>query len=343
LEGTVAGDPAGSLRIYKFDVATQKYEGLVGFYKLENPANAIGDMTVINENEYLVIERDNGQGADAKFKKIYKVDFSRKDANGNVAKQEIADLLNIADPLDLNKDGLTTYRMPFVTIEDVLVIDEKTILVANDNNYPFSLGRPPAIDNNEIVWLTLEQPLLLDPRVGLKGLEFHKDTTVRTQGNADQTVFTGDGNDNIFTGKGDDKIAASQGNNYIVDQGGNNTITTGDGNDTIETGAGDDIIKTYGGDDIITAGRGRNLIDPGTGNDWVYLDGGVDTVVLNRGVGSVTVSKFSINDRLSLGSGLQFSDLAFQKNDGDTLISAGTDLLATLRNFNGPLSQVTFV
>jgi glycerophosphoryl diester phosphodiesterase len=343
LEGTVAGDPAGSLRIYKFDVATQKYEGLVGFYKMEDPANAIGDMTVINENEYLVIERDNGQGADAKFKKIYKVDFSRKDANGNVAKQEIADLLNIADPLDLNKDGSTTYRMPFVTIEDVLVIDEKTILVANDNNYPFSLGRPPAIDNNEMVLLTLEQPLLLDPRVGLKGLEFHKNTTVQTQSNADQTVFTGDGNDNIFTGKGDDRIAASQGNNYIVDKGGNNTITTGDGRDTIETGAGDDIINTYGGDDVITAGRGRNLIDSGTGNDWVYLDGGVDTVVLNRGVGSVTVSKFSINDRLSLGSGLQFSDLAFQKNDGDTLISAGTDLLATLRNFNGPLSQVTFV
>ena len=48
---------------------------------------------VINKNEYLVIERDNGQGATALFKKIFKVDISKKDANGNVLKEEVVDLL----------------------------------------------------------------------------------------------------------------------------------------------------------------------------------------------------------------------------------------------------------
>ncbi|PAX54907.1 phytase [Brunnivagina elsteri] len=161
LEGTVVGDPAGSLRIYKFDVASQKYDGLVGYYKMENPANAIGDFTVINDNEYLIIERDNNQGAAAKFKKIFKVDFSKKDATGNVAKEEVADLLNIQDPNDLNKDGNTKFNFPFQTIEDVLVLDNKTLLVANDNNYPFSVGRPPAIDNNEFIVLDLDKPLNL--------------------------------------------------------------------------------------------------------------------------------------------------------------------------------------
>jgi alkaline phosphatase len=170
LEGSVVGDPGNALRIHQYDVATKKYEGLVGYYKLENSANAIGDFTVVNNNEYLVIERDNNQAGDAKFKKIYKVDFSKKDANGYVAKEQIADLLNIADSQDLNQDGNTTYKMPFQTIEDVLVIDQDTILVANDNNYPFSVGRPPAIDNNEQVLLTLDQPLNVDPRVGLAGL-----------------------------------------------------------------------------------------------------------------------------------------------------------------------------
>ena len=150
LEGTVVGDPAGALRIHKFDPAAGKFLGLVGYYKLESTANAIGDLTVINDNEYLVIERDNNQGPTAAFKKIFKLDFSKQDAKGFVEKVEIADLLNIQDPGDLNKDGSTTYRMPFQTIEDVLVINENTILVANDNNYPFSVGRPPAIDNNEI-------------------------------------------------------------------------------------------------------------------------------------------------------------------------------------------------
>ncbi|MBD3881120.1 esterase-like activity of phytase family protein [Phormidium tenue FACHB-886] len=171
LEGAVTGDPTNALRINEFDVASREFTGLKGYYKLENAANAIGDMAVINTNEYLVIERDNNQADAAKFKKIYKVDLSHKDANGFVAKEEIADLLNIQDPDDLNKDGNTTYRMPFQTIEDVLVLDKETILVANDNNYPFSIGRPPAIDNTEIVTLKLEKPLHLDERVGLAGLE----------------------------------------------------------------------------------------------------------------------------------------------------------------------------
>jgi glycerophosphoryl diester phosphodiesterase len=55
-----------------------------------------------------------------------------------------------------------------VTIEDVLVLDERTILVANDNNYPFSVGRPPDIDNDEIIRLRLPKELRLDPRLGTK-------------------------------------------------------------------------------------------------------------------------------------------------------------------------------
>jgi glycerophosphoryl diester phosphodiesterase len=164
LEGTVIGDPTASLRIYEFDIATGEYTNLVGYYRMENSNHAIGDFAVINDHEYLVIERDGGEGANARFKKIFKVDFSKQDADGFVAKEEIVDLLNIQDPNDLNQDGKTVYMMPFVTIEDVVVLDEKTILVANDNNYPFSIGRPPAIDNTEIVVLELEQTLNLPPK-----------------------------------------------------------------------------------------------------------------------------------------------------------------------------------
>ncbi|BAZ47469.1 phytase [Nostoc sp. NIES-4103] len=161
LEGTVAGDPVGSLRIYKFDVASQQFQGLVGYYQLSDPNNAIGDFAVINDREYLVIERDNNQGANAKFKKIFKVDFSQIDTNGFVAKEEIVDLLNIQDPNDLNQDGSTQFTFPFQTIEDVVVLDANTILVANDNNYPFSTGRSGGIDNNEIIILDLAKPLNL--------------------------------------------------------------------------------------------------------------------------------------------------------------------------------------
>ncbi|OKH25599.1 hypothetical protein NIES593_04500 [Hydrococcus rivularis NIES-593] len=167
LEGSVEGDSDNALRIYKYDVATSSYsEDLVGYYRLDDPSHAIGDFTPINDNEFLVIERDGNEGEKAQFKKIFQVDFSKVDDNGFVFKKELVDLLNVQDPNDINGDGSTTFTFPFVTIEDLLVIDENTLLVANDNNYPFSIGRPPEIDNTEIIQIKLPEPLNLDPRLG---------------------------------------------------------------------------------------------------------------------------------------------------------------------------------
>lgn len=170
LEGPVTGDPDNSRRIYEFDLESGEFSGLVGFYGTADPNHAIGDFTPINETEFLVIERDGGQAENAEFKKVFKIDISEIDEEGFVAKEEVVDLLNIEDPDDLNGDGDTTFAFPFVTIEDVLVIDEDTILVANDNNYPFSVGRPPEIDNNEIILVELAEPLDLDPRLGIDGV-----------------------------------------------------------------------------------------------------------------------------------------------------------------------------
>ncbi len=64
--------------------------------------------------------------------------------------------------------GGGTFAFPFVTIEDVVVIDEDTIGVLNDNNYPFSVGRhlgdsaagvDPQPDDNEFILLDLPHTL----------------------------------------------------------------------------------------------------------------------------------------------------------------------------------------
>jgi glycerophosphoryl diester phosphodiesterase len=202
LEKTVVGDPAGTLRLYEFDLATRQYADRFQVYQLSNPSHAIGDLTAINDHEYLVIERDNAQGDAAQFKKIFKIDINKTDAQGQLQKEEVVDLLNIQDPQDLNKDGQTNYRMPFVTIENVLVADANTILIANDNNYPFSTGRPPMIDNTEIVQIALNQPLNVDPRLG-KAVDAKNSMPPKPQGNSTaptllgqqiyQTGFTPDG------------------------------------------------------------------------------------------------------------------------------------------------------
>ena len=348
LEGVVAGDPLDALRINKFDLNTKKFAGLAGYYKLENSANAIGDLAVINDNEYLVIERDGGQGDLAKFKKIYKVDLSKQDAKGFVAKEEVADLLNIPDPLDLNKDGSTTYRMPFVTIENLLVIDANTILVANDNNYPFSIGRPPSIDNNEIVQITLDKPLNIDSRVGIAAqggskvvtgtsqddsslVPTLKDTVFADGGNdiidgstakgSDNRLYGGDGNDELYGGlrdrlfgeAGDDILDASQGK-------GGNRLYGGTGNDKLFAGTNDFL---YGGDgnDTLFAGNGGNTLYGGGGADKFYLAYNDTPASIN------TVADFEIGIDslfiLGIAGVTDFSKVTLVQQGNDTLVKAG--------------------
>ena len=161
LEGTVAGDPAKSLRINAFDVNTERYTGQQWTYQLEAQGTNIGDMTAINDHEFVVIERNGGTATSGTpFKKIFRIDLNATDGAGHVAKTEVVDLMNIADPHDLNGDGSTTFTFPFVTIESVLILDANTLLVANDNNYPGTGGRVAGVsDNTEFLKIHLASPV----------------------------------------------------------------------------------------------------------------------------------------------------------------------------------------
>lgn len=150
------------LLIQEFDLATETFTGGVFGYKLDVAGTNIGDMTAISDHEFLVIERNGVTGTSASgtpFKKIFKIDMSVLDAGGFAQKTEVVDLMNIADPLDLNGDGSTTFTFPFVTIEDVLILDANTLLVVNDNNFPGGGGRTLASDNTEFLKISLANPV----------------------------------------------------------------------------------------------------------------------------------------------------------------------------------------
>ncbi|MEL7036133.1 MAG: esterase-like activity of phytase family protein, partial [Cyanobacteria bacterium J06592_8] len=336
LEGSVVGDPDNALRIYEADAETGEFTGLVGYYPKAEPNHAIGDFAPINEDEFLVIERDGGQGEAAEFKKVFKIDLSEIDENGFVEKEELVDLLNIEDPDDLNGDGETTFTFPFVTIEDVLVLDETTILVANDNNYPFSVGRGPDIDNNEIIQLELDEPLDVDPRVipPFTSNELTDGDDVLT-GSADSETIAGLlGDDEISGSEGDDVLRGDldsrdpQGN---ID-GGNDTISGGDGDDNIGGKSGDDELFGDDGDDEIWGDDGDDLIRGGLGDDILTGDDfsggqGSDTFVLAVGEGTDTITDFEVGvDAIALAEGLTFADLSISGNT----IAVGDEILATV-------------
>ena len=164
------------LRVLEFDVKTEQWTGRHWKYVLEANHHAIGDFNMIDGNMGLIIERDNGEGtadkacpADqkrtdcfhdlAKFKRVYKIEMSDANVGGEIRKIGYIDLMNIQDPQRLAKKPLTNgvLAFPFFTIENVDVVDDKHIVVGNDNNLPFSSSRDPnKADDNELVLLQVE-------------------------------------------------------------------------------------------------------------------------------------------------------------------------------------------
>lgn len=81
-------------------------------------------MTAVNDHRFLVIERNSDTATSGTpFKKIFMIDIHRVGNDGKLEKTEVVDLMNIADPDDLNGDCKTTFTFPYVTIEDVLILN----------------------------------------------------------------------------------------------------------------------------------------------------------------------------------------------------------------------------
>lgn len=159
---TVDGVPV--LRLLEFDTVAGAWSDAVLYYPLDDISHAIGDFNFIEGTRALIIERDGREGDPrledftdpVQFKRIYLVDLNRADENGVLEKIAYIDLMDIQDPDGIAPRGTIEgqFNFPFVTIENVDRVDETTIVVANDNNYPGSVGREPGrADDNEIILL----------------------------------------------------------------------------------------------------------------------------------------------------------------------------------------------
>lgn len=204
LEGAVAGDDAQDLRLYIYRVAAGSFADASLRLRLEAPSQqvdlaaltdaagkrlypgasappvgavSIGELKAVDDHRFLVIERDNlGDDERApRFKKIYLIDLAgAAERGGYVAKEPLLDLLALPDPAGVGGDG-DFFRLPFYTLESVVPVDDRTLLVASDNNFPGSNGRarsrsrdrggPLAPDDTELVLVRLGSSLRADRRL----------------------------------------------------------------------------------------------------------------------------------------------------------------------------------
>jgi trimeric autotransporter adhesin len=168
-------------------------------------------------------------------------------------------------------------------------------------------------------------------------------------GEGNHIVMTGAGDDQIYLGSGNDLVNAGGGNNMLylgeginvgfsgvgddVIYGGSaaDLIKAGDGNNTIYAAGGDNFVVTGMGNDTIYVSEGQNFISTGAGDDTVYLGSGKAEFALTKGAGSTTIIGFGSDDSIYFADGTTPDDLSFTIRNGDTLVSAGDDLLATLK------------
>jgi hypothetical protein len=170
------------LMIYEFDTRTEQYTGRTFKYAkdssdyitgaISNATNIFvtGDMTHIGGNRYVIIERDDFQGTPLgpnppRQKKLYLIDLNEANPmTGILSKRLIVDLLDIDDPADIGGPlvgiAANTFNFPLQSVESLTPVDDFTLLVGLDNNYPGGNGRVPGVpDGTEIITLKSKVPL----------------------------------------------------------------------------------------------------------------------------------------------------------------------------------------
>lgn len=133
---TIDGVPV--LRVFELNAETGEWGDTTRYYPLEAADHAIGDFNLIGGTRGLIIERDSRQGDPreawaenpAEFKRIYLIDLDRTNEQGVLEKIAYIDLMEIQDPNGLAPRGTVngTFNFPFVTIENVDLVDKSTIV-----------------------------------------------------------------------------------------------------------------------------------------------------------------------------------------------------------------------
>jgi hypothetical protein len=162
LEGTVGGDPAKTLRVQRYDTAAGKWLSPTLIYELDADSTSVTDMSLIEGNRFVVIERDDQQGDAARAKRVYAIDLDRAVPGKPLQKKLVIDLLSIGNSrgLVVTTPAGAPFRFPYLTTESIQVLDRKHVVIVNDNNYPATGGRGANVkDATEWIWLELANPL----------------------------------------------------------------------------------------------------------------------------------------------------------------------------------------
>lgn len=162
LEAPVVGDPPGECRVVRYDTAAGKWLPGTLIYVLDPDTSSVTDLSRIEGNRFVVVERDDLQGDAARAKRVYSIDLDHAQPGKPLAKKLVIDLLSIGNSRGLSESTPPgqPFRFPYLTTESIQVLDRRHVVIVNDNNYPATGGRAANVkDPTEWIWLELANPL----------------------------------------------------------------------------------------------------------------------------------------------------------------------------------------
>lgn len=153
---TVLGDALDRVRIGVYDIAAGTWSFLL--YPLDAVASPNGgwvglsDLTALGAGEFLVVERDNQGGPDARIKRLYKIDVDGVAAGGTLTKTLVRDLL-------AQGDLTATGGLPPEKIEGSAITLDGIVWVVNDNDgVEINSGETQLIELDTVTALEAEVP-----------------------------------------------------------------------------------------------------------------------------------------------------------------------------------------
>lgn len=124
------------VRLAQFNPLTGKTEKEFYYPVNSKEADKIGDLTIVRENVFLVIEQNGKIGPDG-YRKLFRIDLSKADSQNRLSKELIVDL--------------NTLKFDFPEkIEGITVIDPQTVAIVIDND--FGLAGPIDLKTGKVTF-----------------------------------------------------------------------------------------------------------------------------------------------------------------------------------------------
>ncbi|BAZ85375.1 choice-of-anchor I family protein [Dolichospermum compactum] len=354
-----------NLRILEFDIVSKQVTGeyLYLLDDITGSGNAktdkIGDAVALGNGKFAVVERDD-RSDNTSNKLIYQIDLTTATNINNPANFTLPSAKNIEQlsPAELTTAGIIAANKTLIVnaaqvgytgvekLEGLALVAPNILALINDNDFnvagttiPEKLGIIE-LPNNLPVTIsgTSGNDILLASASGytLLGLAGN-DSIDGVTGTGDNILDGGEGDDEIFAKENDTALGGSGIDRLFSDGQGNNILSGGEGNDQIFPDRNDKVFGDAG-NDIIFSGLGGNTLTGGDGQDTFWL---ANAAYLQSPNIITDFNPAQDSLKVDVEGFKNISQLTFSPQGNYTLISANSNPLAILKNYELPQFAIT--